>query len=144
MEIHLAESYLSLAGSGHLKTGTWRQRALGLSSSITAPVVCKETSKSRCSCSALASPTGSFIRYSWIGIWSDVAADSSPRLISPMSFFFGPFPKLLLRDHEKKIPRFLSALSSRASSFKDLPDLCFLASCWLKPNKALTYCTIQL
>lgn len=68
----------------------------------------------------------------------------SPRLISPISFFFGPFPKLLLRDHEKKIPLFLSALSSRVSSFSDLPDLCFLASCQLKPNKALTFCTLQL
>lgn len=53
----------------------------------------------------------------------------SPRLMSPISFFFGPFPKLLLRDHEKKIPRFLSALSSLPSSVSDLPDLCFLASC---------------
>lgn len=44
-----------------------------------------------------------------------------------MSFFFGPFPKLLLRDQEKK-PRFLSALSSLLSSVSDLPDLCFLAS----------------
>lgn len=59
----------------------------------------------------------------------------SPRLMSPISFFFGPFPKLLLRDHEKKMPRFLSALSSRLSSFSDLPDLCFLASCWLKNKK---------
>ena len=55
--------------------------------------------------------------------------------MSPISFFFGPFPKLLLRDHEKKMPRFLSALSSRLSSFSDLPDLCFLASCWLKNKK---------
>lgn len=53
----------------------------------------------------------------------------SPRLMSPMSFFFGPFPKLRLRDHEKKMPRFLSALSSLPSSFSDRPDLCFLASC---------------
>lgn len=79
--------------------------------------------------------------YSKIGIWVDLAVDFSPRLISPMSFFFGPFPKLLLRDQEKKMPRFLSALSSRVSSFSDLPDFCFLASCWLKPNKDLTCCT---
>lgn len=67
----------------------------------------------------------------------------SPRLISPISFFFGPFPKLLLLQ-EKKIPLFLSALSSRVSSFSDLPDLCFLASCQLKPNKDLTCCALQL
>lgn len=42
MEIRPVESYLSLAGSGHLKTGTWRQGALGLSPSIAAPVICKE------------------------------------------------------------------------------------------------------
>lgn len=59
----------------------------------------------------------------------------SPRLMSPMSFFFGPFPKLRLRDHEKKMPRFLSALSSLPSSFSDRPDLCFLASCQLQ-NKS--------
>lgn len=53
----------------------------------------------------------------------------SPRFMSPISFFFGPFPKLLLRDQEKKIPRFLSALSSLLSSFSDFPDLCFLMSC---------------
>ncbi len=59
----------------------------------------------------------------------------SPRLMSPMSFFFGPFPKLLLRDQEKKMPRFLSALSSLLSSFSDLPDLCFLPSCWSDNKK---------
>lgn len=76
---------------------------------------------------------------------AEVAVDFSPRLTSPMSFFFGPFPKLLLRDHEKKIPRFLSALSSaRASSFGDFPGFCFLASCGLKPNKGLTHRTLQL
>lgn len=55
--------------------------------------------------------------------------------MSPMSFFFGPLPKLLLRDQEKKMPRFLSALSSLLSSFSDLPDLCFLPSCWSDNKK---------
>lgn len=58
--------------------------------------------------------------------------------MSPTSFFFGPFPKLLLRDHEKNMPRFLSAPSSLLSSVSDLPDLCFLASCWLGNKTVLT------
>lgn len=61
---------------------------------------------------------------------SPLSVHSLPRLMSPMSFFFGPFPKLLLRDQEKK-PRFLSALSSLPSSFSDLPERCFLTSCGL-------------
>lgn len=56
-----------------------------------------------------------------------------------MSFFFGPFPKLLLRDQEKKIPRFLSAFSSRLSSFSDLPDRCFVASYWLQNKRYIKY-----
>lgn len=68
----------------------------------------------------------------------------SPRLMSPISFFFGPFPKLLLRDHEKNMPRFLSALSSRLSSLSDLPDLCFLASCWLKNKNKDSTCYAKL
>lgn len=66
-----------------------------------------------------------------------LSVHSLPRLMSPMSFFFGPFPKLLLRDHEKK-PRFLSALSSLPSSFSDLPERCFLTSCGLG-NKYTRY-----
>lgn len=57
-----------------------------------------------------------------------LGSNFSPRLISPISFFFGPFPKLLLRDHEKKMPRFLSAPSSLPSSFSAPPELCFLVS----------------
>lgn len=75
--------------------------------------------------------SGDIHNYKSAGLFSNFL----PRLMSPISFFFGPFPKLLLRDHEKKMPRFLSALSSLLSSFSDLPDLCFLISCWLQNKK---------
>lgn len=67
--------------------------------------------------------------------------NSLPKITSPISFFLGPFPKLLLRDHEKKL-RFLSALSSLVSSFGDLPERCFLTS-WGVEDKQTCYPSVR-
>lgn len=129
-------AYLNLRARGwNLQTGAGRQGALGLSPSVGAWEVCAAKTRLK-----LKRHTHN------PQIFGNNVAPFSPRLMSPMSFFFGPFPKLLLRPHGKNMPRFFSAFSSLLSSFSDFPDFCFLASCrsdnremkWtLKCNKLL-------